>query len=476
MMNLLKRPWRILLLYLIVSIIILSISYKIVSKKVEESYHSFTFNKARVLTNSILDSVKQNYRTIDSKVFTDKIISQLEDIDSEMEIVDIDGRVIFDSSTPNPNMYDKNRYVDLETYVHFDASFISNYNNLVKFAFPIVIDGRQVANAIFTIPEDIILEENKLSSTLEGLIPLFIVLLGTLIFGIIFYYTFRRQIIYPIKQLDLSANEIARGNYDMKIDYYNENELGRFSRTFDLMRMELKDALERQSKYEKSRKELITKISHDLKTPVSSIKAYVEGLKDGIAKDPAMIDKYLNIINKKTEGLVKLIDDLFEHSLAEVGEFKISKEEIYSKDLLENMIEAYKLQFEDSEIKFIVEGNIPDLLINVDTTRIEQVVSNLIKNAEKYTPPNGKIIFSLEKNEENIKISIKDSGYGISEKDMPYIFDDYYRSEDFVARDFEGSGLGLSICKYIVEQHGGKISVYSKLNEGSIFSFTIPKV
>ena len=473
-MKLLKQPLLILIAYLVLSGLALTILYVSALAHLNSANSTFAFNQVRLLTNPILSEAEANYPAITNhNAFAALLQPHLEAIDARIEIIDTSGRVLHDSEdsqAPAPE-----RQVDLRSHLHYDADFAAKDTGQVRFAFPLTQEGVQVASAVFYLPQALLEQHNPSQAARELLLPVAAILILILLAQVAYQRRLDRLVSQPLHQLNLAVSEVARGNFDGQINYLEENELGEFCQAFDIMRLELKDALERQSDYDKSRKELITKISHDLKTPISSIKAYTEGLKDGLAKNPAMVDKYLTVIDKKTDSLVTLIDDLLQHSLQELGQMRINKQEYYSKKLLENILEPIIMQFEASPVTFTIQGELPNVLINVDSTRLEQVIVNLVHNAKKYTAHGGSIVFSALNEAEYIRISVKDTGPGVSAEDLPHIFDSYYRSQQF-QRDFEGSGLGLAICKYIVQEHGGTIWVDSKPNQGSTFTFTISKV
>ncbi|MCX8132191.1 MAG: HAMP domain-containing histidine kinase [Clostridia bacterium] len=452
----------------------LAFTYKLAADAFDSNKEIFRFNEARVLTSGIMSKIESSYSFLGKDNELKKSIeAMLEEIGSKLQVVDTDGIVVFDSEENEANLNGKK--IDIKTFVHFDAAFGAENPGNIRFAFPIVIEGKQAANAIFSIPVKSVMSMKRENKAAYILSPVFIGFFCLIVFILLFIIKVSQGIIDPLNSLNRSARQIAVGDLDFSIRYDKDNELGAFTKAFDMMKEELKESLRKQSEYEKARKELIASISHELKTPVASIKAYVEGLQDGIAKDKETTDRYLSVIKNKTDSLTKLIEDLLQHSLKELGKFKMNMEEMYCRQILRKVMEPLKVQFENSPIALTVDEPFPDVLVNMDSSRIEQVIVNLIQNAKKYTPPGGNIRFKAFLEKEYLKITVSDTGYGVSQEELPHIFDKFYRGERFT-RDFEGSGLGLSICRYIVEQHGGEIFVESSINEGSTFTFTIPKV
>jgi signal transduction histidine kinase len=272
----------------------------------------------------------------------------------------------------------------------------------------------------------------------------------------------------------MATNEVRKGNYRLNLHCEQGNEIGKLTQSFDMMGKELEQSLLTREKLERERKELVANISHDIKTPIASIKAYSEGLRDGIADHPEMAKKYIDVILEKANSLTKLVNDLLEHSLQDLGNFKINLVECYSQQMLINIITPLQIQLSAQGCNLTIDGEIPDVLIKADIMRLEQVIANIIQNAVKYTKL-GKIIFKAVIEDNCLLISIKDNGMGIPPEEIPFIFERFYRGEHAKNSKVDGSGLGLSICKYIVEQHGGNIFVESAVDKGSTFYFTIPK-
>jgi signal transduction histidine kinase len=433
-------------------------------------------NNERVLSNEIVSYIERNYsqRLGRNEEFLKYVNKALANINSELKLIDVSGKLIFDSEDESISYAET--YADIKNSIAYDKSFSSDNPSSIRFSIPIIIDKQQVGNAAFTLRGKSLMGDIFWKKSLLGLLPIFIGIIVILLLFFIIYNSILRDILLPISDLNESAESIAAGNLDKKIKYNDNSELGSFCSSFEFMRDELKTSLEKQQKLEQSRKELVACISHDLRTPIASIKAYVEGLQDGIAKDKEKVDKYVAVIAKKTESLVKLINDLFQHSQAELGELNMQMKECYSAALLNKIVQPISLEFKNSSINFFILHTIPDILVSVDSIRLEQVIMNLIQNAKKYTPEGGSIYFSARIDGEFLVITVKDTGWGISPRDLPFIFEKFYRGEKSRSRDYGGSGLGLSICKYIVEAHGGSIYVESNLEEGSKFSFTIPKL
>lgn len=426
--------------------------------KIKDSYPAV--NSARLVTKDALDNIEDN--------FTGKNFNSLDKFNFKIKVLDLKGNILY-------NSYDnKSGVEDIASSIGYDMNFSSLNDGLIKYSSPVIVNGMQVGNSVFYIKKGMLFKNNDTWDMLIIFLPTLISFLIVLCRELYSIHTIKNEFVKPVAELNISADAIIKGDFNKKIIYNSNTEIGKFCASFEMMRDELKDSIERERRLEDSRKELITCISHDLRTPIASIKAYSDGILDGVAKDPDSIKRYLNVISKKTEVLTKLINDLFEHCQIELNKLSINKTEIYSGEFLKSIAYELSLEFENSTQQFEAL-DMPNVLINIDKLRIEQVIYNLIQNAKKYTPPDGKIVFGAEIEDDYLKIFVKDNGYGIKSEDIPFIFDKFYRGEKARSTDKGGSGLGLSICKYIVENHGGQIFVESG-SSGSNFYFVIPKV
>ncbi len=216
-------------------------------------------------------------------------------------------------------------------------------------------------------------------------------------------------------------------------------------------------------------------ISHELRTPLTSIKNAIDIMsseKTGPLNHHQ--GRFLEMASRNINRLANLINDVLDLSKIEVGEMRYTFEEIDLSDLLFHMQSTFQLQAKDKSIDLSLDLSQPLPTIRADSSRIEQVLCNLLNNAVKFTPEKGQVVLSAKAVENNLEISVTDSGHGISEEEQSWIFDPYYQAGDQVTRASTGTGLGLPIAKQLVEAHGGRISVECKMGLGSRFSFTIP--
>jgi two-component system phosphate regulon sensor histidine kinase PhoR len=227
-------------------------------------------------------------------------------------------------------------------------------------------------------------------------------------------------------------------------------------------------------KLEKVRSDFIANISHELKTPLTSIKGFVETLLEGALDDKENSREFLKIIQRHTDRLNSLINDLLQLSYLESKEVNLTKEDFQLRSLLNTIISGFTTQLNKKNIKLINEIA-PDIMAEADKEKIQQVFTNLIDNAIKFNKENGNIKIYARKDQNGIKVTVEDSGLGLPEKDIPRIFERFYRVDKARSRELGGTGLGLAIVRHAVELHGGAVGVESTEGLGSKFWFTLPQ-
>lgn len=280
-------------------------------------------------------------------------------------------------------------------------------------------------------------------------------------------------LLLPLKELNYAAEQIGSGEFDFKIRYDKENEFGKLCREFEDMKDKLYMTSNKQRIYEKSRKELIASITHDLKTPLTSIIGYVEGLQDGVVTNQDTVNNYLRVIHDKSMRLDHLIDDLFTFTQLELEKFTVNTAITPMDQMLTEYSNTKVREFQSNErISFIV-GEIHAAVLNVDEFRVGQVLENLISNAEKYTGSYIKLYTTSDEHYYNI--FVEDDGIGIAKDDLPFIFDYFYQCDKARETKRKGTGLGLAICKQLVEAHKGKIYVRSEIDKGTVFKISLKK-
>lgn len=267
-------------------------------------------------------------------------------------------------------------------------------------------------------------------------------------FGYVYF-----AILQPFDKMKLFAQEIAQGNFDIPLNYERSNYFGEFTWAFDSMRREITKARSCEREAIENNKTVIATLSHDIKTPISSIRAYAEGLEANMDSTLEKREKYLTVIMKKCDEVSRLTNDLFLHSLSDLDKLKINLEEFELCGFLENVIG--EIAAEQNDVHF--PNTTFSVLVSADKNRLTQITENLINNARKYAK--SEMDVSIIKSDENIEIHFRDYGAGIPDEDMPFIFDKFYRGKN--CGNEQGSGLGLYIVKYLTEKMHGKVLLHN---------------
>lgn len=292
-------------------------------------------------------------------------------------------------------------------------------------------------------------EEQKMVLQIFGICALFIVCVCIYLYIVM---------LRPFEELEKYATEIAKGNLEVELPYHRTNLFGAFTWAFDHMRREIIKARACEKEAIENNKTVIATLSHDIKTPIASIRAYAEGLEANMDRSPERRNRYLSVIMKKCDEVTKLTNDLFLHSLSDLEKLQITSEEIalkpFLKEVLEGMGQQEKITSETEKIQMI--GEISQINIWADRKRLGQVLENLITNARKYAPGTP-IRLWIEQEENQCQIHVKDGGKGIPPEDVPFVFEKFYRGKNI--ENQPGAGLGLYIVSYIMEQMDGKVEL-----------------
>jgi histidine kinase len=294
--------------------------------------------------------------------------------------------------------------------------------------------------------------------------------------NIILSYWVSKSIIKPLKELENAADEIKQGNLDYAININSKDEIGQLSNSFEEMRFRLKKSLELQQQYEENRKELISNISHDLKTPITSIKGYIEGIKDGVAVTPEKMDKYVSTIYTKATYMDSLINDLFLFSKLDLNKIEFKFQSVDIVNYLKDCVEEINFDLDHSVIDLTLYVPEKAIIVAVDVQQLKRTIMNIVGNSIKYKNDRKlDIDIVLKEDAESVIIGIKDNGKGIPKDALPYVFDRFYRADASRESIIGGSGLGLAIAKKIIEEHKGSIWIESELYKGTSIFFTLKK-
>lgn len=392
-------------------------------------------------------------------------------------LADLKGNVIYSQKED----LKRGSKVSIDEFMQTDRSLFLKDSEKIKLTFAVENEQGVRGFAAFYLPRAQVMGMSNGQLLLHIFMPMGIALF--LVVVVLFYRQFymKRRMIEPVGEMLISSQAIIEGDYTVPVIHARnenviDNDIDLLAYHFELMRDELSDRVKKEQELKRSQKELISCISHDLKTPIATIQAYGEGMRDGLAGNAEKVGGYAEIIVQKAKLLTKLINDLIEHSNAELNQLSIVKKEQYIGIFLNRAAGELSGLAEHFGIQFFYENQAPNLLVPFDENRIMQVLENLVDNAMKYRckdNPRIELRVSYEEVKHQICVEVWDNGKGISSGDIPFVFDRFYRAEKSRSSSIPGSGLGLSICKYIVEAHGGTLTCESHREQGTRFTFTM---
>jgi signal transduction histidine kinase len=439
--------------------------------------------KIREVEN-IAIQINESYKDTD-------LLNELENIsfksDVSIRIENLNGEVIFSSLNfngaghmgNNPNLLNNNGNMQMQLQLlsltefkeqilasedgEFSMNFLSPQMNSRLIAFGQMLPNKETPEAILYVfaplsPIDSTVAILKSQLIYISLISLFVAFLISLVIS--------RKISKPILSISKEAKKLAKGSYDVNFKTGNFTEIDQLAETLNHTALEL-------SKSDTLHKNLIANVSHDLRTPLTMVKSYAELVRDFAVNNPEKIKSHMQVIIDESDRLSSLVTDLLALSKIQSGVEILNKEEFNLKSSISSILSPYLILEESSNSRFVLDCP-DDLLAFGDKRRIEQVISNLISNAIKFTKDEKKIDIVVTKSKDDVTIKIIDNGIGIPQEDLAHIWERYYESSSNYVRNFDGSGLGLAIVKEILELHKCTYGIESKINVGSTFWFILP--
>ncbi|MEW6716133.1 MAG: ATP-binding protein [Chloroflexota bacterium] len=330
--------------------------------------------------------------------------------------------------------------------------------------FAVFLIGKKVVLAFMVPLESDSLEviEERFTSSVRGSILLAVVVAG--LAAIVLTLVFSRRILKPIGSLISATRKMEVGDLSQRVEIQTDDEIGELAKAFNSMA----DGLTR---LEQLRRNMVTDVAHELRTPLSNIRGYLEALQDKVADPtPEMIDS----LQEEALLLNRLVDDLQELALVEAGELRLYRQPVVLGDVLNKVVAILKPRVSEKGLSLRVQLP-PDLpLVDADPERVGQILRNLLINAITHTPPGGEILTLAQAQDSEVVVNVKDTGVGIEPEHLPFIFERFYRADKSRTRQTGGAGLGLAIVKQLIQAHGGHIEVQSELHKGTTFTFTLP--
>jgi signal transduction histidine kinase len=282
-------------------------------------------------------------------------------------------------------------------------------------------------------------------------------------------------VIVRIQQVQEAARQVATGKMNTRLPVSGRDEMAQLAGSFNEMVAQLEAADQKKRELDVLRRDLIAWVGHDLRTPLTSIRAIVEALADGLVEDEAQRVRYLRTAQADIRALSNLIDDLFEMAQMDAGGLRLEKVDVSIADLVSDTLEQFSMQAQQAGVHLEGSADPGANPVSIDVQRIGRVLANLVSNAIRHTPSGGTVTINAVCQEHNLNVSVQDTGEGIRLEDQPHVFDRFYRGEKSRSRVTGGAGLGLAIAKGIVELHGGEIGVNSQPGVGTEVWFRLPQ-
>ena len=270
---------------------------------------------------------------------------------------------------------------------------------------------------------------------------------------------------------------LASGRYETRLRLSGGDEVTGLAHDVDLLAQRLQEAEQQRAQLERERRELTAAISHDLRTPLASVRAMVEALSDQVVEDPDEVGRYFSAIRREVERLSRMIDDLFELAQLDAGALELRRQPLTLQEIAAEVVDAMQAQARRGgvELELAVDSEPPTLAI--DGARMERAIANLVRNALEHTPSGGRIRVAVAREGDGARLSVVDGGSGVAPADLPHVWDRFYRGEKSRRRADDattGAGLGLAIVRGIVEAHGGSVGARSDPGKGAEFTLALP--
>lgn len=297
---------------------------------------------------------------------------------------------------------------------------------------------------------------------------------GLILAFIVVAFAIRRYILIPLEKMSQCARQISEGDLDIQIPYSRISEIAEVHDGFNVMAESLKESFQKQIELEDERRFVMAAVAHDLRTPLFALRGYLDGLENGIADSPEKKAKYLAVCKEKSAQLDRLAEELFTFAKTEYLEMELNENIIDFSLVLKNSIESLSPQAKQKDITIIADNLTCDCNIKGDSHLLERAMNNLIENAVRHTPRNGKILVTCNRDDNQVNFTIQDTGEGFSAEDLPRLFEPLYRGEASRNRSTGGAGLGLTISQRIIRLHGGDLIADNNPEGGALLKGRVP--
>ncbi|PKM65936.1 MAG: two-component sensor histidine kinase [Firmicutes bacterium HGW-Firmicutes-2] len=451
---------------LVIFLLLFGVLTQIISNYFIENHYNMMLEESRILSEQFIETYKA--RTLTDLNFTYQLIATSRYIDSRIMILDENHRVFKDTQTTGKSLvgHKLNHPIILSVFEGHQMSETGTFGDLydqlvLTTAYPIISGDRIMGAVIINSPYPT-LRDNINNIYQMTLFSLLILLAATFIST----YVYSKSITNTISELNDRVQAIANGDFTSHIVLSTDNEIGQLANNINHMASELE-------KLEDMRKDFIANISHDFRSPLTSIKGFVQAILDGTIPFERQ-GKYLNIVLDETERLTKLTNDILLLTKMENNTVQLNKTHYDLHQDIRKILFQFEQKILDKRIDFTLLIDQQELFVFADMNQIQRVLTNLIDNAIKFCSPGDTIIVETTVLSGKVEVSVKDSGPGISEEDIKYIWDRFHKADRSRGKDKKGIGLGLSIVREIVKAHNESIDVYSQEGKGTTFVFTLP--
>lgn len=451
--------------------IYLKTTYGIGGNMLIESYSNSPVTVNRV-TEALIEDVYKNPDQLLNKEYLDDLNSKLED-DNSFLLVRIGDEISYQGVDDISGIkdllpkYGDNNQIEGGLFVEADKPMYLRQKDVT------LSDGQTGTLFVITYLDSLETGMRKIMIQLMIMVTAVLLLVNGFI-SLYIYWIFLR----PLRLLQEGTERIKEGNLEEDVEILSDDEIGEVCQSFNEMRLKLKESVDDRMHYEKENRELISNISHDLKTPITAIKGYVEGIMDGVADTPEKMSRYIRTIYNKANEMDALINELSLYTKIDNNAIPYNFVKIKVSSYFDDCIEDVSVDMEAAGVTFEYENSCAaDTCVVADPEQIRRVIGNIVTNAVKYNSKEERSIRIEVKPYEDqyIYIGIRDNGNGIPKADLPMIFKRMYRTDASRNSLTGGSGLGLAIAKRIIEEHGGKIWAESEEGKGTLIAFTLKK-
>ncbi|MFC2149587.1 ATP-binding protein [Candidatus Auribacterota bacterium] len=470
-----KVIWKLLSAFAFLTLVSIFVLNFFVSLKLQDYYERKITEELTSNALLISEIVKPDLLSGNTGRAEKKIADIAKRLDLRITLIDVEGSVTGDSEKPAGEMEDHSDRPEVIAAIKEGKGESTRYSDTVNYRMKYVAyasrdNGRLLSIIRLAVP----LTDIKV----QIMVIYRIVLLGgiaAVILVLIIGFFISRSLSRPINEMKEAAGRIATGDFSKKIEVRTKDELGDLARSLNIMADELRIKMEHLRKMDRVRTDFVANVSHELKTPLTTIKGFVETLEDGGLDDKENAKRFLDIIKKHAERLSNIINDLLCLTELELSRDRIERETFDMKDLAEEMLLGFGHALSVKKLDLKKEYKGKDFNVSADKSRMEQVFVNLIDNAVRYTEKNGTISVALEERPQDFLITIHDTGVGIPQEHLDRVFERFYRVDKARSRESGGTGLGLSIVKHIVTLHNGHIAIDSASGKGTVITVTLPK-